>query len=45
VIGEIRPRARQGFLVAQVTQRSVASLGLAIGDHVYAQVKSVTVKR
>jgi molybdate transport system ATP-binding protein len=41
----IRLRAGDDFLVAQVTQRSVAGLNLAHGDDVYAQVKSVTVKR
>ena len=41
----IRLRAGEDFLVAQVTQRSVAGLDLANGDNVYAQVKSVTVKR
>lgn len=33
------------FLVAQVTRRSVNSLDLKKGDRVFAQVKSVTVKR
>ena len=33
------------FLVAQVTRRSVANLDLRKGDHVFAQVKSVTVRR
>ncbi len=32
------------FLVAQVTRRSVARLGLKAGDEVFAQVKSVTVR-
>ncbi len=41
----IRLKLGEDFLVAQVTRRSVAVLGLAQGDHVYAQVKSVTVKR
>lgn len=33
------------FLVAQVTRRSVARLDLKKGDRVFAQVKSVTVRR
>lgn len=33
------------FLVAQVTRRSVTNLDLKKGDHVFAQVKSVTVRR
>lgn len=33
------------FLVARVTRRSVSSLDLKKGDRVFAQVKSVTVKR
>jgi len=33
------------FLVAQVTRRSVTNLDLRKGDHVFAQVKSVTVRR
>lgn len=32
-------------LLAQVTNRSVARLGLSVGERVYAQVKSVTVRR
>lgn len=33
------------FLVAEVTRRSVTNLDLKKGDHVFAQVKSVTVRR
>ena len=32
-------------LLAQVTNRSVARLGLRVGERVFAQVKSVTVRR
>ncbi len=32
-------------LLARVTRRSVKNLGLAVGDRVFAQVKSVTVRR
>ena len=41
----IRLRAGDDFLLAQVTRRSVARLDLKKGDRLFAQVKSVTVKR
>ncbi|MGI9248181.1 MAG: molybdenum ABC transporter ATP-binding protein [Woeseiaceae bacterium] len=41
----VRLRLGADFLVAQVTRRSVVSLDLKKGDHVFAQVKSMTVRR
>lgn len=41
----VRIRIGRTLLLAQVTNRSIARLGLAAGDEVYAQVKSVTVRR
>lgn len=41
----VRLALGRDFLVAQVTRRSVISLDLKKGDQVFAQVKSVTVKR
>lgn len=41
----VRLRVGRDVLLAQVTRRSVARLDLTKGDHVFAQVKSVTVKR
>ncbi len=41
----LRLRMGSDFLLAQVTRKSVVRLGLKKGDRVYAQVKSVTVRR
>lgn len=41
----IRLAIGEEFLVAQVTRRSVTNLDLSNGDEVFAQVKSVTVRR
>lgn len=35
----------EDMLVARITRRSLQALGLQVGDEVYAQVKSVTVRR
>lgn len=40
-----RLRLGSEYLVARITQRSWQQLGLQIGDEVYAQIKSVTVRR
>ena len=55
IVDDIEPAGRSSdlvrlalgsdFLVAEVTRRSVTRLDLKQGDHVFAQVKSVTVRR
>jgi len=41
----IRLRLGDDMLVARITRRSLKQLGLQIGDEVYVQIKSVTVRR
>jgi len=41
----VRIRIGETRLLAQVTRRSIARLNLAVGDEVFAQIKSVTVRR
>jgi molybdate transport system ATP-binding protein len=41
----VRLALGRDFLVAQVTRRSVVGLDLKKGDRVFAQVKSMTVRR
>jgi len=41
----VRLRIGEDFLLASITQRSWHQLGLAVGDSVVAQLKSVTVRR
>jgi molybdate transport system ATP-binding protein len=41
----IRLRLRDELLVARITRRSLEALNLQVGDRVFAQIKSVTVRR
>jgi molybdate transport system ATP-binding protein len=41
----VRLRVGEDYLLASITRRSWQQLGLAVGDRVFAQMKSVTVRR
>lgn len=41
----LRLQLAQDYLIARITRRSWQQLGLQVGDEVYAQIKSVTVRR
>ena len=41
----VRLRLGEDFLIARITRRSLQHLELGVGDRVFAQVKSVTVRR
>jgi molybdate transport system ATP-binding protein len=40
----VRVRLGASFLVARITRRSLHELKLQVGDNVFAQIKSVTVR-
>jgi len=40
----VRVRLGASFLVARITRRSLYELKLQVGDNVFAQIKSVTVR-
>ena len=41
----VRLRLENDYLIARITRRSWQQMGLQVGDAVYAQIKSVTVRR
>ncbi len=41
----LRLKVAQDFVVARITNRSLSELNLRVGESVYAQIKSVTVRR